>query len=384
MANQPRARLLALVALLAAVVVGAFYVRRPNSGAGLERASLRQTKLAEPAFQTGATAGELLELAERTADELIEEFPDDPGAHSVQARRHYSLSETEQARALWRKSLTLDPEFAEAFFGLGLLALDSDRHEEAAERFEEVARLGGEDPRVPVLLAKSWLLAGRTEAAILILEQHVTTEQTSAEAWELTGQAYLQAQQFDRAAQSFQMAVDALPDMKEAVYGLSRAYAGLGDSQKASFYAERFRQLAEADHARTRGDAKAFSERNFAAHIAAQTHVDAARIYLRRKNVPRAEDLLLRAVLLEPDNTQFLVQLQQSLQARDAHAQAAEVGERIVQLAPQELDQWLNLGWLYSNLNQPERAIAACQQAIELSPEDPRCQQAHEIIQRLQ
>jgi tetratricopeptide (TPR) repeat protein len=81
---------------------------------------------------------------------------------------------------------------------------------------------------------------------------------------------------------------------------------------------------------------------------------------------------------------EFLVQLQQSLQQRGAAAPAVEVGERIVQLAPDRLDQWLNLGSLYSDLSQPEKAIAACSKAIELNPDDPRCRQAHEIIQRFQ
>jgi tetratricopeptide (TPR) repeat protein len=98
----------------------------------------------------------------------------------------------------------------------------------------------------------------------------------------------------------------------------------------------------------------------------------------------RAEDSLLRAVLLQPTNAAYLAQLQRHLQLRGAHADAAEVGERIVELEPQRLDQWLNLGWLYSNLDKPELAIAACRKAIELNPDDPRCRQAHEIIQRLQ
>ena len=87
---------------------------------------------------------------------------------------------------------------------------------------------------------------------------------------------------------------------------------------------------------------------------------------------------------LEPASVEFLGQLQQSLQQRGAQAQAAEIGERIVELEPQRLDQWLNLGWLYAQLNEPDKAIAACRKAIDLSPEDPRCRQAYEIIQRFQ
>ena len=384
MANQRFARLLALVALLVGVSGIAFYLRRPKNEPDALQPGILQARIDEPEYQPSASADELLKLAERTADELIGDYPDDPGTWSVQARRHYLLSETAQASALWRKSLKLDPTFAEAFFGLGLVALDNDQHAQAAERFEDVARLDSKEPRVPVLRAKALMLAGRAEDAILILEQHVSTERTSAEAWEMAGQAYLQAQDFKRAAASFAVAVRAVPDMKDAVYGLSRAYAGLGDSQKASDYAEKFRKLAEAAHVENAENAKLFRDRDFAAHVAAQAQADAARVYLRYTNARRAEDLLLRAVRLEPASVEFLGQLQQSLQQRGAQAQAAEIGERIVELEPKRLDQWLNLGWLYSQLNVPDKAIAACQKAIDLSPEDPRCRQAYEIIQRFQ
>jgi len=382
MTNRRWARLLVLVALLVAVLGTAIYVRNRKSGGGAASPRLLAAKFHERALQPDATAEDLLSLALRAADELVKDYPDDPGAWSVQARRHYLLSETEQARRLWRRSLDLDPNFAEAYFGLGLVALDADQHVQAIERFEDVARLAPDDPRVPVLLAKGLLLAGRTEDAILVLEQHIASQQTSAEAWEMLGQAHLQAQRFDRAAEAFEVALGAVPQMKDALYGVSRAYAGLGQTQKAAEYTEAFRRLADAAQAENTAGAKAFRDRDFAAHVAAQTHADAARIYLRHGKVQESEDLLLRAVHLEPVNVEYFVQLQHGLQQRGAHVHAAEVGERIVELDPNRLDQWLNLGWLYAHVNQPEKAIAACRRAIELDPKDPRCRQAYEIIRQ--
>lgn len=383
MTKLPRARLWVLVALLVTVAATALYLRYSSQGSGAATTRLLATKIDEPEFQSSATQEQLLALAERTADKLVAEYPGDPRALNVQARRHYLLIETEAAVKLWRACLDADANYADAYFGLGLVATDRGEYEEAIERYQDVARLDKDDPRVPVLLAKNLLLAGRAEDATLVLEQHVTTQRTSVEAWEMLGQAHLQAQKFDRAAECFQVAVDIVPSQKDSVYGLARAYAGLGDSQQAERYAKHFRELDDAVRAQNHEDAKAGDPR-FAWRVAAQSYSDAARVLALHGDTRRAEDFLLRAVLLQPTNMAHLIQLQRSLQLRGADAQAAEVGERIVEIAPEQLDQWLNLGWLYSKLKQPNQAIAACQKAIELNPDDPRCRQAHEIIQRFQ
>ncbi len=381
MSKLRRARLWVLVAVLVAAAATAGYLRWSSQGAGAIGPRLLDTKIDEPEFRPGATQEQLLALGQRTADELVADYPSDPAALNVQARRHYLLIETDAAVKLWHACLDLDPNHADAYFGLGLVATDRGDHEEAIERYQDVARLDGDDPRVPVLLAKNMLLGGRAEDATLILEQHVTTQRSSVEAWELLGQAHLQAQRYDRAAECFELAVAILPAQKDAIYGLSRAYAGLGDAQKAESYAEQFRKLDDAVREQNHEDAKAGDPR-FAWRVAAQTYSDAARVRGQHGDTRRAEDSLLRAVLLEPASTAHLSQLQRSLQLRGADTEAVEVGERIIQLAPHELDQWLNLGWLYSRLNRPNQAIAACQKAIDLNPDDPRCRQAYEIIQR--
>jgi len=383
MSHFRRGRLWILVALLAVALGTAVYLRQSSRNRAAAGPGLLATQIGEPEFQPSATQEQLFALAERVADQLVADFPDDPAALNVQARRHYLLIESDAAVKLWRKCLDLDPEYADAYFGLGLVATDRGDHEKAIQRYEDVARLDVDDPRVPVLLAKNMLLAGRAEDATLVLEQHVTTQRSSVEAWETLGQAHLQSQRYDRAAQCFEFAVEIMPGYKNAIHGLSQAYAGLGDVPKAEAFAQQFRQLDDQMRAQDPEESKAGNPR-FAWRAAAQVYADAARVRGQHGEAQRAEDFLLRAVLLQPDSTPHLVELQRSLQRRGADAEAAEIGERIVQIAPGEIEQWLNLGGLYSRLNRPHQAIAACQKAIELNPEDPRCRQAHDIIQRFQ
>jgi tetratricopeptide (TPR) repeat protein len=382
MSHQRGARLAALLVLLAVISGAAIYLRQGPDRATARRASLLDTPLDDPQLQPEAPASALLELAQRTADDLVRDYPNNVHALSVQARRHYSLNETDRAIVLWRECLEHDPDFADAFFGLGLVALDRGEYAEASQRFEDVARIDGDDPRVPVLRAKALFHGGRNEDALLILEHHVATEQTSAEAWELLGQIHFQSQNYERAVECFHVAVDALPSMKEAVYGLWRAYAALGDKQNADLYAAGFRELGAAAHAESSDSIEQYTDRNLVARTTSQTLVDAARVRRMYGETQQAEALLLRAVHLKPKNTHYLEELQKSLQLRSAYSEAAEVGERIVELDPAKLEQWLNLAWLYSHLERPEQALAACKRAIDLDPNDPRCREAYEVVRR--
>jgi tetratricopeptide (TPR) repeat protein len=356
-----------LLVLLALIAGTALYLRPRPHQAAPGNTRLLDTPLDDPELRPDAPAGALLELAQRTADELVRDYPGDVHALSVQARRHYSLNETDEAIRIWRRCLELDPDFAGGFFGLGLVALDRGDYAEASQRFEDVARLDDKDPRVPVLLAKALFHDGRTEDALLTLEHHVATEQTSAEAWELLGQIHLQEENYERAVECFGVAVDALPTMKEAMYGLWRAYAGLGDSVNAERYAAQFREMGAAAQERSFDSIDEYEEhkdRNLMARTAAQTLADAARIRSKHGETEQAEALLLRAVHLKPRNTHYLEELQKSLQLRGAHSEAAEVGERIVELDPARLEQWLNLAWLYSHLDRSEQALAAASKPL--------------------
>lgn len=375
----------ALLILLLAVMAAWLLIRQLISSPKLvARSSILEIPINEPEFAPTATVDQLLSLAEREARQLLDRYPRSPAAHSVKARRDYLLSNTKGAEASWKEAVRLDPHFVEAMYGLGLLAFEDNRYADAAALSEDIMRLKPGDPRVVLLLANSLLHNGQAREAILTLEQHILKEKSSVQAWELLGSAHLQEQDFAKAVSCFERALSYAPRSKDSLYGLGQAYARLGEPSKAREFSQRFADLARSSSQTTAGHAQAFQDSKYAAHVAAMVYFDSTRVAKEAGDLARAEELLLRALRLEPDIVDWLKELQSILKARGRKAEAIDVGRRLVALDPGDVDQWLTLGGLHADLEMPEQAVDAFRKAIELAPDDERCRQANSIIKRLQ
>jgi cytochrome c-type biogenesis protein CcmH/NrfG len=226
--------------------------------------------------------------------------------------------------------------------------------------------------------------AGQPGEAALCLEQHIASEPSSRQAWEMLGSAYLDTDDPDRAIQCFETAMRYAPKSKDALFGMSRAYAAKRDRDKAQRYTELFREVAAETGEGHRDQAQDFRDRDYAAHIAAQVYVDSAQLYKQQGDLKKAAESMLRGLRLQPDVIAWLEELQALYASLEERWAAADVGERLAELQPENVDYQLALGQLYAELSQPELAISSFQKAIELAPDDPRCKRAAVVISRLQ
>lgn len=371
--------------VLASVLIAWLILRYQNETAATpeNRVSILDVEIDEPEFQSGSTATQLLDLAEREVQTLLREFPDSDGAYNVKANRDYLISDTAGAKAAWTKATELEPTSADGLFGLALLAFEENEYGKAIAICEDVMRMAPGNPRVPLLLADAFLHDGKADKAALILEQHIASDQSSVQALEMLGNAHLGAQRFQRAAESFQSAIGFSPDSKDAHYGMAQALSRLGNRSEANKFLKRFEEIAKKTSEEHSGDAKAFEDRAYAAHVAAQVYVDSAILYKSNNDLKKAADCLLRAYQLQPNVVGWLEELQRTYFMLGETRAAIDVGEKLVSLEPESVDQWLNLAHLKAEAQLTEPAIAAYREAIRLSPEDPRCQQASNIIRSL-
>ncbi|MCR9296435.1 MAG: tetratricopeptide repeat protein [bacterium] len=352
--------------------------------AEIARQTVWETSFTEPEYQPTATSEQLLALADREILALLQQYPSSAEAFNAKANRDYLISDMDAARESWTQAARLDPSSDVALFGLANLAFQEGEYAQAIGLCQEVQRLKNVNPRVPLLLADSFLHAGDPENAALTLEQHIASEPSSRQAWEMLGNAYLQTDNPDRAIQCFETALRYSPNSKDALFGMSRAYAAKRDRDKAQRYSELFRKIASETGEEHQDQAQAFRDRDYAAHIAAQVFIDSAQIYKTQGDLEQAADRTLKGLKLQPDVIAWLEELQRLYASLDQRWNAVDVGQRLVELQPDNVEYQLNLGQLYAELEQSELAISTFEKAIELAPDDPRCKRAQAVISRLQ
>lgn len=329
------------------------------------------------------TAEQLLQLGERESQRLVEQFPESAAAHCVAANRFYLLGNISGARAAWQRALEVQSLYPEAIFGLALLAFELGEYEETVELGELLGTFELHNPRTPLLLADAYRNLNRNEQAILVLEQHVASEQSSVQAWEMLGSAHLSDGNLSKAIQCFSRVLEFAPDSKDAHYGLGQAYARSGEANKSKQHLSRFQEVARVTSETHRSDAQSFRDRNHAASVLAQVLFGVSQVLKQAGDLEAAETKALQALMLQPDVVEWLRELQRIVQANGKLWEAIDVGEKIVALDGRDVAQWLNLGTLYAEVQQVDQAIAAFQQAISIDPADPRCQQAQVTIRRL-
>lgn len=373
------AAVLAMISLLVVWLVIRIGLAKPVD----THVSVLQTSIEGSAYGPDVTAEQLLILADKQSQWMLDAFPNSASAYNLTANRDYLTGNLEGARANWSRALELDPRSSEAFFGLSLIAFEASDYERAIELGEQCRLINLGNPRVPLLLAESYLQNDQTDKAVLVLFQHIATEPTSVQALELLGNAFLNTREYDRAVTQFKRVLTFAPKSKDAHYGLAQAFAKLGDKEQAKLFKEKFDELSKDTGANHQQDARSFKDQAYAAHIAAQVFADSAMIYKQREDFKNAADCLLRAQKLQPDVVTWLAELQRSFYSLTKLREAADVGERLVQLDPKSVDNWLTLGQIYSDLQMPDAALAAFEQAVELAPEDDRCRRAQAVLTEL-
>lgn len=341
-----------------------------------------EDSFAGEAFAPQATARQLNAEAERVALALVERYPENAAALNVLARWKYVSGDSDAGVKLWHQCLEIDPNFSEPLFALGVIAIEGDQYERAIQLLERLRLLDGSDVRVPVLLGEALLKASRIEESQEVLEQHVRTQPTSAEAMVALGQVYLQLQQYEKAIECYQTALGAAPDMRSAHYGLGQAYARLGEKEKARQAMKAFQAQAKNHLQNESQKAKNFLDHESSRTAAAQTHDDAAKVYHQEGDLAQAELLWRKAVYLAPKNTDYWGRLLSLYEQTGQYHKALQVGRQLVKIRPRNVDDWLNVATLSAHVERPEEALAAVERAIALAPDNPRCREAYELVNR--
>ncbi len=154
----------------------------------------------------------------RQATELLAE---DPRSWNLLALAYHRSGKTKESEQAYRKSLTLDSDFAVARYNLGCLLLENGKFKEAEEQFKYSRNLANENPMIWVKRGTARLGEGKWEEAEAFYKTALEQNPALPEAWNGLGLIHAKRSQPQKAWNSFSNAI--MQDEKYAPAFLNQA-----------------------------------------------------------------------------------------------------------------------------------------------------------------
>lgn len=222
-----------------------------------------------------------LDAAMKEYQEAIHSDPNLPAAHNNLGTAYFALGRLEEASAAFHRACELDADYGQAFFNLALAQIKLGHQKEANETLDAALRAYNSEGKAHL---KAWRLkeaeeafrgmlqidpeyalalmglglvynaAGRYEEAAGNLRRVAEREPANSAAHEILAETLYREQKYEEAATSAERALKLFPDSSEAHYLAGLARASLGQRDNALAHVARLRQLKSPDLAQQLSD----------------------------------------------------------------------------------------------------------------------------------
>jgi tetratricopeptide (TPR) repeat protein len=352
--------------------------------------------LAKQAVAAGATPAALAAMARSqvrvedgpgalaTADKAVAAGATSPMAHLARGEALIAMGKNAEAEAELRKAIELDPKSALAHTRLARAQLALAKPADAVASAKKATELDDKLGEAYGILGAS-ILAGDAKAwseAIAQAQQGAFLDPDNPFVQQAVGKIFEANGQLEQAAGAYRKALAGDPSFGPARFALIQAELNRGNRDAAIAEAKKILDAGagNADMSRLIGE-------------------DA----VRRGDYPAAIPYLEKATQGLPGNPDGWALLGRAYHAGRRYDEAAESYKKAVELAPQNLSYrstyglilgqagefeeglaqlqkvtatpgykdaagWVNLGWIYRNMNKPEESIAAYKKGLELDP----------------
>jgi tetratricopeptide (TPR) repeat protein len=145
-------------------------------------------------------------------------------AHLAAAQCYYELKDYDSSLPYAEKAKILDPNQADPELLLGDLYEAKQDHPEAINAYRRALELKGNDPKIMVALARTYLRSGRYSSAKELLTDVVSMDPKNSIAYQYLGFAQLRLKETAEAVESYRQAVNADENDWMARKGLGVAY----------------------------------------------------------------------------------------------------------------------------------------------------------------
>jgi tetratricopeptide (TPR) repeat protein len=183
--------------------------------------------------------GNILSNLERYSDaipvyhEYLENEPESFEAMTYLAECYEKIGEVIMARKYYQEAIELAPEFADPWFGLGVIALNTGNTDDSLIFFRKAVRLDDENPEIWYLLGKAHYSKGEKKAALRCFREALKLDSYYDEVWADLGTIILKDGLAAKALPYLEHAYKVTGDVPGINYLLASFYLHSGNAEKA-------------------------------------------------------------------------------------------------------------------------------------------------------
>jgi Flp pilus assembly protein TadD len=297
------------------------------------------------------------EAAIAPLQKVIAEEPGFAYAHFQLAYVFTALKKTEEARAEYERTITIDPKMSEAYVDLGILLLDKDPAASVAPLTKAAALLPAQS-RAQFLLGVALERSGNMSSAASSFENASLLDPRDFDTRLHLGDVYLALNRAANAETRFRGALEIQPQEPRALFGLARSLDAQKKPEAAAAYREYLAVRPDDAAARSRLVHLLVDGQEYDVVLAELDRLDAGKpsldslklradIQIAHKKWDQAIVTLRQAVALAPNDAQLHGGLGRTcLQVRDFPAAEKEL-KAAIQLDGKNAGYWKDLSTTY-------------------------------------
>ena len=216
--------------------------------ANLKKAALIHYEIGNVYLKSGKTIAALKELTQS-----VQKDPKNPLYHNALGLAYYLRGFSAEAEEAYKKAVSLDETFSDAYTNLGSLYIYQSRWDDAIKEFKSaLSNIVYATPEIAYTnMGWSYYSKGDYKAAIESLNGAIEANPRYVMAYNNKGLAYMRLGLDKEAEEAFIKAIEIFPDYIDANYNLGRVYRKMKDTEKAIKSFQRVLQLPSE-----RGDLK--------------------------------------------------------------------------------------------------------------------------------
>lgn len=303
------------------------------------------------------------------ARQLIEAFPRSEQPYVLLGGVYRRRGAIDEAVSAWEKAVQMNPARSDVYGKIAQAAFEIDEFDKAISLWRQALATDPSMRGCHVSIGRALMRLGQYEECLPEIREEIKLNPTNTLSHFILGRAHQHLQDYEQAKASYEKVIALKPDHTNAYYGLYNVCARLKQQDDAKRYLAEFQRLKERDVEETHRLDETIGDLSVYSKGLARLSFDAHSLYLAQGNVQRAEELLKKAIDLDPRNTVFIERLVVLYQARNRLPEALALCRRIAEIDPENATCQLNIGILSGQLRRFDDAQRAFTRAIELSPE---------------